>query len=59
MLDYLMEKFCIVPEERERLVFYERELSISQQDIFYRKLSMDEIPLDLFLLWRINGERKR
>lgn len=45
-------------EETHPLRFYERELSLTQQDIFYRKLEPDEIPLSLTILWSLNQERK-
>ena len=41
-----------------RLQLFERELSVTQHDIFYRKLKNDESPLELFMLWKINQERK-
>merc|ERR1712165_178108 len=44
--------------ESGRLQLFERELSVTQQDIFYRKLNNDESPLELFMLWKINQERK-
>ena len=44
--------------ESGRLQLFERELSVTQQDIFYRKLNTDESPLELFMLWKINQERK-
>ena len=41
-----------------RLQLFERELSVTQHDIFYRELKNDESPLELFMLWKINKERK-
>ena len=52
-----MAKFNILDEGRT-LQLFERELSVTQQDIFYRKISPNESPLELFMLWKINGERK-
>ena len=44
--------------EGQRLQLFERELSVTQHDIFYRELKNDESPLELFMLWKINQERK-
>ena len=54
----MVTKFRIVLEEAQHLQIFERELSVSQQDIFFRKLADEEHPLELFMLWKINGERK-
>jgi alpha-D-ribose 1-methylphosphonate 5-triphosphate diphosphatase PhnM len=51
-----MDKFSILATEDLQL--WERELSVSQHDIFFRKLQAKEKPLELFLLWKLNGERK-
>ena len=45
-------------ESEDMLQLFERELCLSQRDIFFRKLSLDEKPLEMFVLWKLNGERK-
>ena len=57
LLEDVVAKFNILDEGRT-LQLFERELSVTQQDIFYRKISPNESPLELFMLWKINGERK-
>lgn len=58
LMSYVVAKFQIVLQEAQQLQLFERELSVSQQDIFFRKLADEEHPLELFMLWKINGERK-
>ena len=44
--------------ESPSLHLYERELSVRQQDIFFRKVEDHEIPLLLNFAWSLNQERK-
>ncbi|TRY76697.1 hypothetical protein TCAL_02677 [Tigriopus californicus] len=67
LLEKVIDLFhiLIVPDQTNSLMskthpllFYERELSLTQQDIFYRQLEAHEIPLNLTILWSLNQERK-
>ena len=53
----ICQKFNILPAFSERLWLYERELSVRQQEIFYRKLEKNENPLLLSLIWIANQVR--
>ena len=54
----ICQKFNILPSFAEKLSLYERELSVRQQEIFYRKVGKEEFPLLLSLVWIANQERK-
>ena len=56
VLKTIIEKFKIV--DGESISIYERELSLTLHEIFYRKLEPNESPLNLFILWKLNQERK-
>lgn len=62
LIDKVVHKFNVMEkcdgDEDDTMWLYERELSVSQQDVFFRRLDPAEMPLELFLLWRINGEKK-
>jgi hypothetical protein len=57
MLHKVISRFKIL-DGSEALSIYERELSVSQEDIFYRELDPSEVPLRLSILWSVNRERK-
>jgi len=56
MLAKVCKKFNML--SGEKLQAFERELSVTQQEVFYRKINDDEKPMEIYFLWRINGERK-
>ena len=56
VLQMIIKKFQIV--DSEKIEIYERELSLTLHEIFYRKLEANENPLTLFILWKLNQERK-
>lgn len=58
LLKKLTERFPVARGECKKLWLFERELSVRQHEIFYRKLREDEIPLELNLIWCANQERK-
>jgi hypothetical protein len=40
------------------LKLYEREVSIEHNDVFHRLCKLNEKPLEMCLLWKLNGDRK-
>ena len=55
VLETVIKKFHMINAE---IYLYERELSLTQSDIFYRQLEGAESPLNLFISWKLNQERK-
>jgi hypothetical protein len=61
LVKMLEERFRMVKnkdEPKQGLRIFERELSVTLQDVFYREVAAQEQPLELFFLWKINAERK-
>lgn len=61
MIQKLEDKFRILNRKDDtgrKLRIFERELSVTLQDVFFRELAAEERPLELFFLWKINTERK-
>ena len=55
VLNTIIQKFKIINAD---ILLYERELSLTQKEIFYRLLESTESPLNLFISWKLNQERK-
>lgn len=55
VLETVVKKFHMVDEQ---IYLYERELSLTQSEIFYRQLENTESPLNSFISWKLNQERK-
>ena len=58
LLEYVVAKLNIIIQEEGKIKVFEREVSASQQDIFYREMQLDEQPLETFVLWKLNKETK-
>ena len=62
VLKYVVAKLNIVcgceGVEDGKLLLFEREWSVTQHDIFYRKMELEEQPLETYILWKLNREVK-